>query len=398
MVVLDSNTLLDAYKLTGTARAEFFAALRLLGDRLFIPHQVGLEFMRQRAIVIKAGTAFPARFREAAKKLHGEVQSLQEHRRLQGEDVRGIRDAIDAAVEDILRRHADLYDFGVSLESSIENDDLFKEIDQITAGKVGPPFAKPGEMAKIGNQRLKDEVPPGYADREKNSDKALGDFFLWEQTIIEARERKIQVLIVSNDGKEDWIRKEDGRARGPRPELVDEMLDRTGQPFHLVNVKTFLTHAKAHLHAQVSDSTIEEAESVQKQTDQASTDSLLEVVTLESMIHLLSEPERAAVKELILETVGQSRAYRNSDDDPRGPWIFADLTSGSERAQGADFQYPVTSPSGRVFMPSPQRGWKVLQERFLEMDTQGRIYWGKNGDRRPVLKKFLPDVEARFYF
>jgi hypothetical protein len=271
VVVLDANALLDTYKFTGTARREFLDALRALDDRLFIPHQVALEFMRNRATVIKAGCAFPSKFREAAKKLHSEVQALKEHRRLQDEEVSGIKSAIDAAIEDILKRHADLYDDGVTLDKSVEYDPVFKEIEQITEGKVGPPFAKRDEMAKVGNQRFKEKIPPGYSDHDKEAHKALGDYFLWEQTIIKASERQLPVLIVSNENKEDWVRKEDRHVRGPRPEMVDELLVRASQPFHLVNVKTFLTYARTYLRAKVSDSTIEQAESVGKQAEETMT-------------------------------------------------------------------------------------------------------------------------------
>lgn len=296
MVVLDTNTLLDTYKLTGTARVEFLDTLRALGDRLFIPHQVGLEFMRQRATVIKAGSAFPGKFREAAKKLHGEVQTLKEHRRLQDEDVSDIKEAIDVAIEDILKRHAHLYDYGVTLDKNIEHDSVFKEIEQITAGKVGPPFAKPEDKAKLGNQRFKEKMPPGYSDHTKDPDKALGDYYLWEQTIIEAERRHQPVLLVSNDGKEDWVRKEDSYMRGPRPELVDEMLARTGQPFHLVNVKSFLTYAKTYLRAKVSDSTIEQAESVQKQAQEMRPASVVEGITIGELIGGMTGDERISLR------------------------------------------------------------------------------------------------------
>jgi hypothetical protein len=41
------------------------------------------------------------------------------------------------------------------------------------------------------------------------------------------------------------------------------MRNETGQPFHLVSVHSFLLHAKTYLAAQVSDSTVEQAEQVQ---------------------------------------------------------------------------------------------------------------------------------------
>lgn len=398
MVVLDSNTLLDAYKLTGTARAEFFETIRLLGDRLFIPHQVGLEFLRQRATVIKASTDFPARFREAAKKLHGEVQSLKEHRRLRDEEVSGMESAINGAIDDLLERHADLYDFGVSLESSIEQDPLFEEIEQLTSGKIGPPFAKPVEMARVGSQRLKESVPPGYADHAKEPAKALGDFFLWEQTILEAEKRQLPVLIVSNDGKEDWVRKENGRARGPRPELIDEMLARTGQPFHRVNVKSFLTLAKIHLSAHVSEATIKEAESVQEQASEPRAFRASQDRSIHRLLSNLSEADRDLLLHDFASSIEQSRerspwAY---DASKNIPYELYDLSIPISGLSDDDphSRYGVLSPGGQMLKPPPGKGWRISENMFLELDGAGKIYWGPDGNSTPrqiIAKPKRPD-------
>lgn len=266
LVVFDTNPLLDAYKLTGTARKEFLAALQALGDRLWIPNQVGLEFLRNRASVIDYSSGFPDRFRKAASGLHNEVQQLKEHRGLKDEDVEEIKQAIDDAVTSILEAHAQLYSFGVEQGIPVDKDPVFKEIDQIIAGKVGPPLRNIDAETRTGKQRIKDKIPPGYSDVPgKGEEGALGDYFVWKQTLIEAKERGLPVLLITNENKPDWIRTEGSYKRGPRPEMVDEMLRETGQPFHLMNVKSFLFHAGQHLLSVVSESTIEQAESVQTQ-------------------------------------------------------------------------------------------------------------------------------------
>jgi hypothetical protein len=58
LVVPDTNVLLGLYKVQRTARRELGAALGKLGDRLWIPHQVGLEFHRNRLSVIAEQEAY----------------------------------------------------------------------------------------------------------------------------------------------------------------------------------------------------------------------------------------------------------------------------------------------------------------------------------------------------
>src|SRR5690242_6536903 len=52
IVAPDTNVLLNLYRFQGGAREDLFGALESLQDRLWIPHQVGLEFQRRRIGVI----------------------------------------------------------------------------------------------------------------------------------------------------------------------------------------------------------------------------------------------------------------------------------------------------------------------------------------------------------
>ncbi len=81
--------------------------------------------------------------------------------------------------------------------------------------------------------------------------------------------------------------------------------------------------------------------------------------------------------------------YKNPDDDPRGPWSSSDLTARNPYSRGI---YEVTSPSGDTFGPSVGRYFVVPIEKFRNLDEDGRIWWGKNGDSMPRLKRFLTDV------
>ena len=83
--------------------------------------------------------------------------------------------------------------------------------------------------------------------------------------------------------------------------------------------------------------------------------------------------------------------YKNLDNDPRGEWTSGDLQARNYYSEGT---YPITCPSGRT-IPGPGSGmyWRVSKERFLELDREGRIYWGPKGANMPRLKRFLSDVK-----
>ena len=50
--MLDTNVLLDMYRYSAGTRNDFFALFEKIADRIWIPHQVGLEFSRNRPGVI----------------------------------------------------------------------------------------------------------------------------------------------------------------------------------------------------------------------------------------------------------------------------------------------------------------------------------------------------------
>ena len=82
--------------------------------------------------------------------------------------------------------------------------------------------------------------------------------------------------------------------------------------------------------------------------------------------------------------------YKNSDGDPRGPWSSSDLTARNYYSLGT---YEVTSPSGAKFKPSVGNYFRVSPERFAELDQDGRIWWGADGNNMPRLKRYLSEVK-----
>lgn len=84
--------------------------------------------------------------------------------------------------------------------------------------------------------------------------------------------------------------------------------------------------------------------------------------------------------------------YRNPDDDPRGPWQSVSANVQAGHATEAQF-YDVVAPSGRVHTPPPGRCWAYTKARMQREVSAGNIWFGKNGEGVPRIKKFLRDVD-----
>lgn len=87
----------------------------------------------------------------------------------------------------------------------------------------------------------------------------------------------------------------------------------------------------------------------------------------------------------------QDKAYKNPDNDPRGLWRPNNLAARNPYTLGL---YAITCPSGRI-IPGPPRGsyWRLSKIRFDELDKDGRIWWGKDGNNVPAPKIFLSEVQ-----
>lgn len=84
--------------------------------------------------------------------------------------------------------------------------------------------------------------------------------------------------------------------------------------------------------------------------------------------------------------------YKNPDNDPRGPWqsITANVQAG--HAVPSQF-YTVVSPTGVEHNPPKGRCWIYNEERMKQEIAMGNIWFGKDGNNAPRVKKFLSNAK-----
>ncbi|WP_143686929.1 PIN-like domain-containing protein [Streptomyces sp. TLI_171] len=264
LIALDANVLLDLYRYIPQARDELVAALRKLGDRLWVPHRAGLEFHERRFNAIanqqRSFDDATAALNQAKIQAVKALEQLQATCSIRAEDtmqwIETLEEAflgVDGSIQN-QRQHLD-----IDPDSAITGDHVLTEIDELLNGKVGPPLESEA-LSKLrieAPDRFEKKIPPGFEDSGKPNDLALGDLIMWEQLLLEAAGRRLPVLLVSREQKPDWVRRRNEHVLGPHPLLVEEMRDRAGVAFHLIHPGDFLRHAKEALRVVVSPSTVE---------------------------------------------------------------------------------------------------------------------------------------------
>ena len=267
LVVLDSNVLLGAYRFAPKSREELLDALALLGDRIWIPNQVGLEFHRNRLSVIAENDAayrdaietIENRSREALPELEKKVRELSNRVALGTEERQGLLSVIASTFSELSGKLEHLREtHGVGTLKG--PDKILERISDIFSGRIGaPPSDEENEAdrneAKV---RIEKQAPPGYKD--SNKDDPRGDYLVWSQTLREAARRKSTVLVfVTNDTKEDWYTRMKGQAIMARPELALECLQKSSARLVMLPTQQFLSNARSLLAAPISDETIRQA-------------------------------------------------------------------------------------------------------------------------------------------
>ncbi len=93
---------------------------------------------------------------------------------------------------------------------------------------------------------------------------------------------------------------------------------------------------------------------------------------------------------LLPRTEEHNKRYSNPDEDPRGPWSSSGL---DVKTYQEEYDYPITTPSGRVVNPPPSRCWRCSKEKFEELVNDNRIWFGEEGNNVPRVKRFLSEVK-----
>ena len=266
LVVLDTNTLLNFYRYTTSTVEDFWRILQRLAERLWIPHQVGLEFQRGRIGVMEQQTAAFDTALEAIRNgpsaLESALKRFRNHPALNGASlVERYRHAVEPLVAEVTRQAAA---HGQQGPPNYLEDPTWDRLTTLLAGKVGPPFSSE-ELECLyteGRTRYEQKIPPGFRDAAKPEPTRFGDFILWKQILKHASHEGRPVVFVTDDEKEDWWRVEHGRTLGPRVELVEEFWGACGKRVHFYTPDRFLKYAGERTTTTVSAATLGEARTV----------------------------------------------------------------------------------------------------------------------------------------
>lgn len=233
LVVLDANVLLNLYRYSPSTMQQVIEHLKEVSECLWIPHQVLLEYERNRESAQKdaygkykqAPTAIRRIVEKARADLSKQFNNARTFRYPNHQELeRSVEEqllAIDQIIASFDSRMAD---------EAAKNELMLQErpVDEFlillkNREAVGKPLTMKERLGILleGELRYKYKIPPGYMDEDKNGQDKFGDLVLWKQILTKASFHNGPVIFITGDLKEDWWAK---GASGPVPrcELVQE--------------------------------------------------------------------------------------------------------------------------------------------------------------------------------
>ncbi|MFJ9742772.1 PIN-like domain-containing protein [Streptomyces sp. NPDC101166] len=381
LIVLDTNVLLSLYEYTAESREEVLAALGQVSGRLWMPYQVGLEFVRGRRSVLESRKRI---LTDAARSVNAKLTAarnaiidakatvrsqLEKYARVPAEIAALERLVSEAAVNEHLavyreafKAHLDMLKEGHDLTpANVDTaDPILPRVADLYGNRVGPQPDDQLLQRRLDEAvafRFPNQIPPGFADFDKGTPlRAAGDFLIWEEVIQQAAllpEGDRRVLFVSNDVKEDWYDTSNGKQR-PWPAMLDEMHRRAGAELRLETPPDFYAGVGQYLNADLAADTYEEIRRVSETFTPPTSDDGT-VITATTALQLAPDNELALASYRsagLTSPVVRSTMESSDSADRLAQWWLVGVTAQLRRRE-------VTEGEPRVVLVAAVRGNKA---------------------------------------
>jgi PIN like domain len=301
--VFDASALHNLYRYSDETSNQLMKVLEVLHDRIWLPYQVAHEFHRNRLTVLAQSEQ---EYESLETQLKIPLQALRSFRHpfIGPDQLSSLESTITSVCAELQRRKA-------AISTRLTSDPIRDKLFGLLQDKVGDPMLpdRRDQIYKEGAIRFANKMPPGFrankkkdkkanlivetenpspAPAEKHTDKIeakvtlaektddvssvasgeqrrYGDLILWFQIIDEVKKRGKDVIFVTDDRKEDWWELYGYQPLGPRPELIQEMFDKTGKRFHMYKPDRFIDQANNFLSLKINQKAIEEAKEAEKE-------------------------------------------------------------------------------------------------------------------------------------
>ena len=264
-IVLDTNILLNLFKYSEETRNNLLNVLNSLKGRLWIPYQVIKEYYKNRDKVIKDSTIIIDNLNNSIEKKIVEVL----------DDIKSTSKQIQS-IENLEKYFQNIQ---INYKKEISKIKKVKKLSNEENAKIelaildliedryetAYEYNSIEEVIKEGDNRIKNGLPPGYKDHNKEEKykeyQINGDYLIFNSFINYAKENKKDLIFITDDTKEDWFQIVNGEKIGGRRELLSEFYKKTGQFLLIYSSEGFINkYNKDNPDSRISAKSVKEIE------------------------------------------------------------------------------------------------------------------------------------------
>lgn len=261
-ITFDANVLLNLYRYSSNTKKEIIKLIEKFSGKVFLTHQAGLEFHRNRFEVISEQEKVYKEFTENLTKIEEELNSKSKHPFLSAK----LQQKLNTVFKEVKDETKNSEEYYCNL---IITDEIYDEINNLFSNKIEKEYTEEEKLKLFeeGKKRFEKKIPPGFEDeKDKEGARIYGDFILWKQIIDKAKDTNKPVILVTDERKKDWWWKlKNGKIIGPRQELVEEMYKESGVEFHLYSTEKFVEYGLSYLKESSKPKVIEEVKNFREE-------------------------------------------------------------------------------------------------------------------------------------
>lgn len=253
--IFDTNILLKFYRVSKKEAQNYLDVLLSYRKKLYLPFTVGQEFYKNRKKVIGEGQRDVKSIIDKYEDINTKIEKLlnafgqipksnKKDTKDTLEKIKSIKKSFSNFLEETKKtRENELKDF-------IEKDWIEENLINIFDEKVLREYSKE-DLEKEAEERYKNKIPPGFRDEGKECNK-YGDYYIWYEIINLAKEKKKDIIFVTDDCKDDWYQVNQGKTNGPNPLLLLEFYKKTERYCHIMQFTSFMYYHNNMKHDQKS--------------------------------------------------------------------------------------------------------------------------------------------------
>lgn len=221
IVVFDTNVFLNLYRISPDYADFLLLCMETIQENIVVPKTIQIEFIKHNEALFKKRKMTIESFideqislvRGQKERIKNQFSILQKRRFPEIDNlIKDIGEKYDTIAKMMGNYFEDSKDLTVICDTWASNRplDFIKQLELNGQVLSAPDYTTVYYICDEGQNRYKKSIPPGYKDeKDKDGLRKYCDLIWWKEVLNYANSNKKNVILVTDDIKEDWWKKED---------------------------------------------------------------------------------------------------------------------------------------------------------------------------------------------